>query len=346
MTEKLFIEHNYEEGTLVHGTTKNSAAHQELKDHRSWKWSGYAGAWTLRSSRTRRAKRGHIEQMADILRRAGYEVEVTIDDAMPDMAQREQDLSERMDDRAAALHNKADRQAGTAATWQRKSDSQPLPPGGEPIKVGHHSERRHRRALEKSWDYMGRAVQAREQAIRTTDRATSAEHHMGARYNPTTVANRIKKFEKRERDLLKDWDGRMGHLEHDDGTVEYGRIVPTAEKRECIEADLAEVREKLQWWRQVRADQLASGKALDIGPHNVQVGDWVSVRGKWVPVRRVNKKSASVADPGVSFYVPGEKESTITQPWHKIHRHRKAADVPAEVVEAFENRLTPLPPRQ
>ena len=40
---------------------------------------------------------------------------------------------------------------------------------GEPVKVGHHSEHRHRKLLERSWNTMGKSVECR-------DRADSLEH--------------------------------------------------------------------------------------------------------------------------------------------------------------------------
>lgn len=347
MNNELTITHDYEDGTVVHGTMKNSSAHRALKAHTSWTWSRYVDAWILRSSRQRRAKHAKIDQMAEVLRGEGYEVTVEVDEAMPDMATREQDLEQRMDDRADALRSKTHRQYQDAAEWQYKSDSVPLPPMGEPIKVGHHSEGRHRRALERAHNYMGKAVRGREQAARTAGRAESAEHHMGARYSPVTVVNRIEKFEKQERDLLKDWEGRKQWIMPHDGSPTYfGRAVPTEHARAHIEDELAEVRSQLEWWRQVRADHIASGKALDLGPHNVAKGDWIRVRRQWLPVRRVNKKSVTVPNPVQSFQAEDSDEMTMTQPWHKIDGHRKAEDVPAEVVEEFENRLKPLQTRE
>ena len=41
-----------------------------------------------------------------------------------------------------------------------------LPWGGEPIKVGHHSERRHRRDIERSHALMGRAIERSREAER------------------------------------------------------------------------------------------------------------------------------------------------------------------------------------
>ena len=37
-------------------------------------------------------------------------------------------------------------------------------PMGQPILVGHHSEKRHRRDLDKSWNAMGKSVQESEKA--------------------------------------------------------------------------------------------------------------------------------------------------------------------------------------
>ena len=42
---------------------------------------------------------------------------------------------------------------------------------GEPIKVGHHSEKRHRRTIEQAWDNMGKSVEMTEKAKEYEDRA-------------------------------------------------------------------------------------------------------------------------------------------------------------------------------
>lgn len=54
----LIICHDYEGGTTVVGTKKNSPAHHAIKANRSWAWSGYARALLLRSLRHRRPKYG------------------------------------------------------------------------------------------------------------------------------------------------------------------------------------------------------------------------------------------------------------------------------------------------
>ena len=67
---------------------------------------------------------------------------------------------------------KAERRLDWAATAERKSeeyfkasnkDSDFLSLG-EPIKIGHHSERRHRKAIEDAWNNMGKSVEFDEKA--------------------------------------------------------------------------------------------------------------------------------------------------------------------------------------
>lgn len=67
---------------------------------------------------------------------------------------------------------KAERRLDWAATAERKSeeyfkasnkDSDFLSLG-EPIKIGHHSERRHRKAIEDAWHNMGKSVEFDEKA--------------------------------------------------------------------------------------------------------------------------------------------------------------------------------------
>src|ERR1700742_4867227 len=106
---ELTICHDYEGGTTVVGTERNSPAHHAIKANRSWTWSRYAGAWLLRSSRHRRPKLGDIALMERTLTGLGYTVTREIDEAMPSVEQHEDDLAERMEDRADGLAAAADR---------------------------------------------------------------------------------------------------------------------------------------------------------------------------------------------------------------------------------------------
>lgn len=50
-------------------------------------------------------------------------------------------------------------------------------PMGQPILVGHHSEKRHRRDLDKSWNAMGKSVQESEKAEYYRKKAEAAENN-------------------------------------------------------------------------------------------------------------------------------------------------------------------------
>lgn len=68
--------------------------------------------------------------------------------------------------------NKAQKLEGYAANAEKRADSfyQASQEGkdflvlGEPIKVGHHSERRHRKLIERNWERMGKSVAESEKA--------------------------------------------------------------------------------------------------------------------------------------------------------------------------------------
>ena len=68
--------------------------------------------------------------------------------------------------------NKAEKLIGYSANAEKRSDQyyQASQEGrdflalGEPIKVGHHSERRHRKLIERNWERMGKSVSESEKA--------------------------------------------------------------------------------------------------------------------------------------------------------------------------------------
>lgn len=55
---------------------------------------------------------------------------------------------------------------------ERRADQIPF---GQPILVGHHSERRHRRDVDRAWDAMGRRVESLRTAERMSERADNIE---------------------------------------------------------------------------------------------------------------------------------------------------------------------------
>ena len=101
-----------------------------------------------------------------------------------------------------------------AESRTRKADQEharamavPLPPFGEPIKIGHHSERRHRAAFEKVDAAMGRMVENLDMAKHHESKAEGLESQLGSIFSDDSDAvealeSRIAEREA-ERDRIK-----------------------------------------------------------------------------------------------------------------------------------------------
>lgn len=137
----LTITHTHETGTIIDGTCKGDGSAEVLKANR-WRWGRSIAAWYVPHSCDNRANRHRIEATAAALREAGFEVETVIDDTTRTTAEVEAGKIARQADRVDAVEAKAERKSAAAdAAWEAaKRDLGRPPEGGEPIKVGHHSE--------------------------------------------------------------------------------------------------------------------------------------------------------------------------------------------------------------
>jgi len=141
--------HTHAEGTLVDGTARGDGSAPVLKAHR-FRWSRHLGSWYLPHTRDRMAQRRIIDNVRGALEAAGFAVAVDIDDAYRPTAEVEADRAQRMSERAAALDAKAERYEASAEAAQAAADRiSDAIPFGQPILVGHHSEGRHRRDLDR-----------------------------------------------------------------------------------------------------------------------------------------------------------------------------------------------------
>ncbi len=293
----LTITHTPTDGTLVEGTTRTDGTAAILKSH-GWRWSPNLGAWYLRNSRDRAPHTTLINRTADALRTAGHDAVITIDPTTRPARDVEADRTRRADERAAALAAKAERvtaRATAAAARSEQADAR-LPDNGQPILIGHHSERGHRRAIERADNARRASITADVDAREAARRAEVAAHATDARYAPVTVANRIERLTSEER-----------HLERRRGAH------PSLQ----LDADLERLGDELAFWREVREEQIRSGQASAYGPHNVSEGDAVQIRGRWYEVVRANRKTVAVPSTFGSW--------TDTTPWYEVRDHRPAA---------------------
>ncbi len=114
---------------------------------------------------------------------------------------------ERFASRAAAAATRADQRSAAAL--------QGLPTMGEPIKVGHHSEKRHRRAIERSDQNMRKAAEESSKAAYWRGRARGSEQRARQKSDPGVVRRRIDKLEadlrRQQRSLAASTPGTTGH---------------------------------------------------------------------------------------------------------------------------------------
>lgn len=304
--ETLTIEHIDADGTLIYGTERGDGTAEVLKAHR-WRWGRSIGAWYVPRSRDRVPNRALIDATAAALRDAGFGVEISIDTTVSDQSEaeerrlaREAARAEVMSERAGRRHREADSRAAAADAL---SEGIPM---GQPILVGHHSQRRHERTLERIHSHTAASVDLERKARHAEARAETAEAAARHRNNSVTVANRIERLGAELRKLERTL-ARCRHTEQ----VES----PDTTRLEEL---ATHTRAQLEYWQGVRTEQLRTGEATDYGPASVEAGDVVKLSGRWRRVVRANKKTVSV-ETGYSW--------TDREPWHKVQDHRSVSDV-------------------
>ncbi|WP_172644430.1 DUF3560 domain-containing protein [Kocuria marina] len=308
----LTITHTPAEGTLIDGTSKDMDGIDVLK-HFGWRWSRNLGSWFIPQSRDRLPKTWKINGTAEELRKIGHSVAVELDETLRPAADVESTRQERAEARADALAAKATRkeEAAEAANRRARSTMDALPEGGEPIKIGHHSEGRHRRAIEKAHNAMGASVAADREAQEVANRAATAARTAQTRHAPLAVASKLDRI----KDELRGLDRKINGSSHNFGG---GYIETTKPATGAYLARLQTLRDaaadQLAYWQGIRDEQLAAGEAIDYSPETVAKGGYVRVGHWWNEVARVNKKTVSLI---VERY-PSGKVHTLTYPYAKI----------------------------
>jgi hypothetical protein len=320
------ITHSYENGTLLDGTSREDGRRgsltREVLDLYSWKWARSLGCWIQRASRDKVSHRYRVLQTAERLRGLGWRVTVDLNDEPRSMAEQEAARAERMEDRADALEAKADRHATLSDAGDRAEHAiLDMIPAGQPILVGHHSERRHRRDLDRAEGHRRKASEHAEVASTAADRAESAGQHMRRRYNPVTVANRIRELGADLRRMDRACGKQLRWVD--------GKLEPVDASPETIAhyaPHIAAARTQLEHWEQVRAEQIAAGETTEWGTHNVRIGDWVYGWGSgWYEVDKVNTVTVRIKT--MRSAVDNEKWLTNLCRFTEIRKVRTAEEV-------------------
>lgn len=178
----LTITHTHAEGTLIDGTSRGDGSAEILKAT-GWRWSRNLGMWFVPQTRLvsspARAQRV-VKLTVAALQSDGFTVEVEADWSIP-VDSLEARIAQQ-EGRVAALGAKVARKVAAEAVADARAETagNALPWGGEPIKIGHHSEGRHRRALEKAHATASKAAEAGRDTRYAEESLEAAERHLAA----------------------------------------------------------------------------------------------------------------------------------------------------------------------
>jgi hypothetical protein len=285
------ISHSYAEGTLIDGTSRGDGTNEILKAN-GWRWFRSLAQWGIPVSRDKPAKGGQIERTATALRAAGFEVTVEVDNTPRAMEASEADRAERIEARAERLHERAERKLSESDARLAAADKiGERFAMGQPILVGHHSERGARADQRRIEGHMDKFVELRAEARHAEAAAQAADVHMAHRENPRVVANRITRLEAERRKVQRNLDGYTRNSLNGRGEIIYQEVHKPAGGawRDQLNDQAAYLDEQLRYWR----EQLTgSGGAVDIS--QIKAGDRIQVGKQWWPVLRVNKTTITV----------------------------------------------------
>lgn len=212
-------------------------------------------------------------------------------------------------DRADRRAERYDEYAGNAAARaQAARDSEQeiarWIPMGQPILVGHHSEKRHRRDLDRIHRLADRQAEESRKADYWKDRAEASVRHAERRLKPDVIQRRIKKLEAD----LRAWERKRRDAEKDIREhVDFERSLASWGDEEFVEPDIAGLvarkQELCDRWIEHQEVRLAFERARYEASGGVvaekekpEVGGAILFIGTWYPVVRVNAKSVTIGE--------------------------------------------------
>ncbi|ANP56935.1 hypothetical protein AVL59_32705 [Streptomyces griseochromogenes] len=326
------ITHTRADGTLLEGSRKGDGVFELVRPHRFWFSRSMPGTLFIRQSRDKRADHWSIRRAAEALRKAGWTVEITIDeDTRRSFAEAEADRVTRAEERTERFTeyagNAAARSNTAYAGVRQIADGIPM---GQPLMPDHHSYRRALRDRERMDAGMRRSIDEGKKAEYYTQRAKASGSYEVFRKNPPRALRRIEKLEAElrgvERWLRGESNNGYTRALTPDTVAELGR------RKEELE-------EEIGYWRHVIAEAEANGFKV-WRPDDFVKGDFAKVYGRWFQVLRVNKKTLtvpSILNVHQAVVTPQNStygEMTHTVPYDKVFGRRSAEEMERTLAEA------------
>lgn len=308
MTIRIEIDGN--EVTL-YGTTKGNPVDEKARQYSAWRWSGRARAFVLPRNLNPGTRERNIRSLVASYKAAGIEVEVENTGVVLSVAEEREQAEQRLAERAERYENRAERRSAEATGRFATVDGilEHIPPG-QPVLVGHHSEGRHRRALDKVDTNMRKGIEAEREAAQAAERAENIKRSLANGTPTPTLRRRIAKTETEIRDLDRRLNGTSAATisrKPAEGEYRERLLGLRAREQEALDLDQAELA------RRAEEDGVKVW-----GPEDFVKGDEVAYWGGWAVVQRVNKKSLTV---------PSGYSWTNTVSYDKVTARRRDGEI-------------------
>lgn len=185
------ITHTPAEGTLTDELVRGDGSYEILLA-KGFTWFRSLGVMGVKYSRDHAPKLTLIERAITALEDAGFDVVAELDVDPRPAAEAEADKRERLSYRAERLEQKAEKLTATGVALEKAAHQvYDMIPFGQPILVGHYSEGRHRRLLDRTWAKLGKGYALMAEGERVAEKAKAAVYNAETSPNPRALARKI-----------------------------------------------------------------------------------------------------------------------------------------------------------
>jgi hypothetical protein len=235
-------------------------------------WSNFIGAWVSRSSKNTYWP----EQIANKLGLTNNGEEgqrLTFEQQLEIKTEKAESRAERFETRSEKL-SKESNQAFTNAREMTKCI-----PMGQPILVGHHSEKGHRRLLEKSDNKMRKGFELQNKSEYYEDRARAANitANQSQLKSPVYLNNRIKELNAEIRRLNR---------------ILNEGVKPEGDYLKRLNDLKSQAEDKLSFFQKA----LETLGGVKYTKENLKDAKNVKYRGTWYPIKRLNPLTVTIGD--------------------------------------------------
>ncbi|NUR01325.1 MAG: DUF3560 domain-containing protein [Streptomyces sp.] len=329
---ELEITHTRADGTLIEGSRKGDGVYEIVRAH-GFRYFPSLGCLGVRQSRDKAVKRWYVDGAAAALAQAGWTVTVLVDeDTRRTFAEQEADRVERAEDRTQRFTEYAGNAASRSTARRDAADRiSKRFEFGQPILLGHHSQRRAERDHERIDQNMRASFAEADRAEHYARRAKASGSYEAFRKNPPRTLRRIGNLEAELRGVER-WQRGESNNGYTVDLTPY-RVAELERRHE-------ELTDELGFWRHVVAEAEAAGFKV-WGPDDFTKGDFARIRGRWYEVLRVNKKTLGIpGGPDIQRVISLETHAYPgmrgTAPYDEVTARKSAEDMRALLAAAKE----------